>query len=473
MKARLLVTRMHRITTAIAALGTTAAPAAHAAYAAHAAHTSHAAYAARQADSTLPLPTAVRLALQSHPAVAAARASEAEAGARVGEARAARLPQVSALGSLTRFELPMIVAPLHGFDPTRPPTFNRTLLQGTAQLGYTLFDGGARGARIGAARAGERVAAAGLASAETRIAAEATRAYLAVLSGHGRLTAAEQSLAALAAERRRVQQALDVGRAARVDLLRVEADIAQAEAERVGTASDLEVAELALARLVALDPARTRAAGLTPVRLRDTTLTGDRAMLLARAADASPDLAQARRRSEAAEFARRAARAAWFPRLELGGGYLGFGSGTGDVTSEWQATVRISYPLFQGGARASAVSAASSRARGAAEQYRGAHMDLEAALDRVLAAAREASARVTAMTRAVDHLTEVVRIEQLALDAGAGTQAEFLRADADLRRARAALIEARHGEILARVELARITGELSPDWLANAVEPVP
>jgi outer membrane protein TolC len=129
--------------------------------------------------------------------------------------------------------------------------------------------------------------------------------------------------------------------------------------------------------------------------------------------------------------------------------------------------------LFQGGARAAAISAATSRARAAAEQSRAAELELEAALDRAFATAREARARVIAMTRAVDHLTEIARIEQLALDAGAGIQTDFLRAEADLRRSRAALIEAQYGEILARVELARLTGELSADWLATIVESVP
>jgi outer membrane protein TolC len=85
----------------------------------------------------------------------------------------------------------------------------------------------------------------------------------------------------------------------------------------------------------------------------------------------------------------------------------------------------------------------------------------------------ESRARADAVETAVQHLDEVARIEQLALEAGAGTQTDFLRADADLRRARAQLIEARHQEILARVRLARTTGELSLEWLAGTLEAMP
>jgi outer membrane protein TolC len=71
---------------------------------------------------------------------------------------------------------------------------------------------------------------------------------------------------------------------------------------------------------------------------------------------------------------------------------------------------------------------------------------------------------------AVDHLTEVSRIERLALEAGEGTQTDFLRAEADLRRARAELVQAEYGQVLAIIELARATGDLSPAWLQRILE---
>jgi outer membrane protein TolC len=77
---------------------------------------------------------------------------------------------------------------------------------------------------------------------------------------------------------------------------------------------------------------------------------------------------------------------------------------------------------------------------------------------------------VLAITRAVDHLAEVARIEQLALEVGAGTQTDYLRAAAELARTRAALVESRHAEIAATVELARLTGDLSTAWLERALE---
>ncbi|MDO8667184.1 MAG: TolC family protein, partial [Gemmatimonadales bacterium] len=74
-----------------------------------------------------------------------------------------------------------------------------------------------------------------------------------------------------------------------------------------------------------------------------------------------------------------------------------------------------------------------------------------------------------ALRSAVEQSEEVARIERLSLEVGSGTQTDYLDAEANLLRARASLIEARHAEISARIELARIAGELSPDWITTKV----
>jgi outer membrane protein TolC len=97
-------------------------------------------------------------------------------------------------------------------------------------------------------------------------------------------------------------------------------------------------------------------------------------------------------------------------------------------------------------------------------------LEIETTIDRALAAVADSDARVEALSRGVEHLTEVARIEQLALDVGAGVQTDYLRAEADLFAARAALAEVRHGALAARVALARATGELSTEWIALNLE---
>jgi len=50
---------------------------------------------------------------------------------------------------------------------------------------------------------------------------------------------------------------------------------------------------------------------------------------------------------------------------------------------------------------------------------------------------------------------------------GAGTQVDYLAAEAELAATRAAVVEARTLALLAEVELARATGALTPAWIAH------
>ena len=80
---------------------------------------------------------------------------------------------------------------------------------------------------------------------------------------------------------------------------------------------------------------------------------------------------------------------------------------------------------------------------------------------------------MAALESAVAQSQEVERIEKLALDVGTVVQTDYLDAEAKLFLAQAGLIQARHAEIAARVDLARTLGELSRDWLARNVESQP
>src|SRR5438552_4943675 len=80
---------------------------------------------------TLRLSDAIKLAEQRYPQLAFAKANVDETQSSVREARSAQLPSLSVDGNLTQFDKPMVVAPLHGFDPRNPPVFDRTLTQGS------------------------------------------------------------------------------------------------------------------------------------------------------------------------------------------------------------------------------------------------------------------------------------------------------------------------------------------------------
>ena len=418
-------------------------------------------------NRALTLREAVALARETHPSVGAARAGEEAAGAALGQAKSSWWPQLGTQASLVQYDQPMLVAPLHGFtqEQFERIEFEKTLLQGNVSLAWTLFDGGARTNRIRGASAEAAGAAADLSAAEMGLTARVTVAYLSVKTARGVLDSQERTIEALNAERRRVEQYLAEGQAAQVELLRVDAALAEAEARLVAMATRLDLAERELARLIGAPPSRTRASRLAGVRLPEEAPLADRGELLERALANNPELKRARLKVTTAEAGRGVAKAAWIPRFDVMGGYQAFSSDAGNVSSLWNVGVAVSWPLFTGAERSNAVGRARALAQVAREELRLAELQVAEDVDRALNAALETRALVEALSRAVQHQSEVVRIEQLSLEAGAGTQTDYLRAEANLSRARSLLVEAQNAEIAARVELARVVGELTSGWL--------
>jgi len=418
----------------------------------------------------LTLSSAVARALAYHPNALAVEAGVDAANAAVGEVSASRLPQLAFEGSATRYQEPMIVAPLHALDITRAPDFDRTLLRGTASVSYTLFDGGVRGSRIRGARAEAGAAESAREATLASLISLVTEAYLRVITAAEVLAAHDTRLSALETELDRAQQLYAEGTTARVVVLRAEAAVAQAEAERVAASAALEVAEQNLTRMIGASPDEAASENLIPVQLQREAAFLARDSLMAQATASNPELQRARERHEAAIATEKAAAALWLPNISLFGGYLGFGSGGGDLITEWQGGAKVTYPIFTGGARSNANARASATVELAHQEIRQAELAVSNGVDLGMSAVRESRARLEAVEEAVTHLTEVARIERLSLETGAGTQTEYLRSEAELLRAKATLIDARNTEIVARIELARITGQLNLSWLDRELE---
>jgi outer membrane protein len=290
-----------------------------------------------------------------------------------------------------------------------------------------------------------------------------------MLSAQDLLEASEALTTALESEMGRIGQLLAEGKAARVDLLRVQAALSRAEASEISARTDLDVAGGDLARLTGLPPDEIRAAGLSPLPHPGTSPVHPREALEA-ARTQSPALARTHRELAGAEAGLSLARAEWLPRLEAIGRYTNYGTWSGNHTQEWQAGVSLAFPIFTGGARAGAREAARALVDEVAERIRMVELEVEAGVERGLAAVAEASALSLALETAVEQYEEVARIEALALEAGAGVQTDFLRAEAELFQTRASLAQARNAQVLARIQLARIMGDLSPRWIQENVE---
>jgi outer membrane protein TolC len=418
------------------------------------------------------LENAVESALSTYPIVQRAEAGHAAARAGVRSSRAAYFPSLRLSGTLARYQKPMVVTPLHGFSPGQLPQFDRTLIQGAASLSLLVFDGFARNARLRQSRAEADAAGAHADEVRQAVIAQTARAYLEVQSARQTEDAHRSRFAALEAEKRRIDLVFGTGRAAQVDVLRIEAALAAARAEAVTLVERRRLAERDLARLTGLAADSMAVYVLPPLRLLSPPVE-TRADLLAQAREHSPKLRQAESGVQAAEAARAAARGARWPQLRAAANYLDFDSPGAESEREWNAGVELTVPVFTGGALGAAVARAAAGCRVAREDARLVRLQVEQALDVAQARLDEARAREQSLALAADRYEEVARIEALRLESGTGTETDYLDSQADLLWARAGLVEARRQVIAARIEIAQATGTLDSSWLTQNLEQIP
>lgn len=406
---------------------------------------------------------AVTRALAHHPEAGVARAEARRAERALAEAEAALLPRLDLTGSAVQFQEPMVVTPIHGFDPQSFPEFDETLIQGGLRLDHTLYDGGVRRGTISQRESEAGAAATGTETVEQALVARTLSTYLRILGIDATRAAADRRIDALEAERSRVEQLLEVGRAPEVDLRRADAALASARADRVRLAAALETAERDLARLIGAEDGEVASGALLPVGLAEGELPPRQALY--QELEGSPPVVRARQAVEAAEAAVAVARGNRRPRLALVGDVKEYGSSEGDFDTEWNAGLQVAVPVFRGGALEERMAQAEAARATAAERLRLARLEVRAALDRALASLAESRARAEALGEAVAQYAEVARIEKLRLDTGAGIQADYLDAEAALLDARAGLVEAENAVVAARVEVARAIGELGREWV--------
>jgi outer membrane protein TolC len=355
----------------------------------------------------------------------------------------------------------MLVAPLHAFDPTNIPRFETTLVRAELQGHYTLFEGGARGARIRGADAMADAARWSAEATEAELLEQVTTAYLGVSSGREILTAARRQVSALEAERDRAERHRVEGTAPRLEVLRAEAALLDARAQATTAEVRTDLAERTLARLTGLDADTVRARGVAEVILDGSR--GPDALV-------HPAVERGRRAVDGARARLDQERAALLPTVSASAALLDYGAvGSGHV-AEWQAGLRVSWPVFTGGARGAGIRRAQAELRTAEEELRLTRLRVDDERDAAEATRTAAAAKVQALQAAVEQWEEVARIEALSLDEGVGVQSDLLRAQAGLFRARAGLAQSRADLVVATVRVARARGALSMEWMDSALE---
>jgi outer membrane protein TolC len=420
------------------------------------------------ASVRITLDDAIQQGIANSQHLAEMRARERAAAATVASRDAADTPIVSAQAGYTRtnhvdeFAIAIPNQPPRVVYPDIPDNYRTRL-----DLQWPIYTGGRIDALDRAARAEASAAGSDLAAARADLRLEVTRAFWALVTADETAGVLRRSLDAIDAQVADLRTRFGQGLIPPNDVSSAEAQQARQRLLATQAANQRAIAEADLRRLTGneapgrLEPDPSTAGSLPDV----TSKTQEVASLIAAAVNARPERQGLRYRETAAREQIKASAAAWKPQISLGGGYdyarpnPRIFPRTTDWRTSWDASVNVSWTLWDGGRRAAdrALAVANAAAiearladfdRSLTFEVRQRRLELESSLAGIGAADEEVRAAA-----------DSERVVNERYRAGVATptdvlEAQVARLQAELDRTRA-IADAR----LAQARLARATGQ--------------
>jgi outer membrane protein TolC len=271
---------------------------------------------------------------------------------------------------------------------------------------------------------------------------------------------ADQNIQTLEHHLELVEVSERAGTGTRVDVLRVQAELAEARAEKILAHDHAALAKLSLSEVMGVEEYFEKLEGSLPMPSEERIASGLQLNLAAR-----PDYQAQLKRESAADRVNAASGAFWLPRISLfameqfysyNGTFSPVILASSGLQSAYGFGLRLNWNLFDGGSSIAKSAQAEVQARQSTESSHGfklsATTDFETWKRRYIYNSHLFKAR----QRSVEQNEESIRLAIVSVKEGTKTHSEFLDAERDLFRARAGVIQAQLAalEAFSRLEVA-------------------
>lgn len=400
-------------------------------------------------------------ALRKSPAIGAATARVGVALESARLARAERLPRFDFVSRYDylgpRQQLPMRGAVFDLKALAAPFRYNDSLYRFGAGFSVPVYSGGRITATISREELGQGLSQEQLRLAKEDLITDVAVSYYRILQLGEEIKATEASLASLREAQRVVGQQVEVGKAARVELLKVNARLAAVELDLIRVRNEGDVTRTRLTTLLGreafVDKVRVRGPLEYTAKPRELSQHLDMA-IRQRPELRAQDLAVSIERQNV-----RIARAALLPSLNISGLAEGIRGNASPLFDQETAVASVSIPLFSGQDLA-ATARARVRVREEEEQLRRLRLRIGLEVEQAYLNLDAAEKRILAAGPALAEAEEVLRIEQLKLSVSKGIVRDTLDAQAAALQARTNYAQALAEANVAWVALARATGNV-------------
>jgi outer membrane protein TolC len=416
---------------------------------------------AQAAPVRLSLGEAVRSAIEHSAVAEIARLRVDESRARVGQARSALFPSLSAdiLQSGRTFNTATFGLELPGFDPNGQVEGPVKTIDFRGKIGQTVFDQAAH-ARLAAARSAVTATDAQADAAAEQAAASASTAYVRALRAEGQLRS-RQADSSLSAELLGIaRDLLESGVGIALDVTRAQSQFAGIRAQLIAARNDRSRARLELLRAIGLPLD-------TPIELTDS-LGSTPAEALPdeeRAVDVAlrerADVRAAHEQMNAVHTQISAIRAERLPTLGLVADHGVIGNNTSHLLPTYTWGIQVSVPIFEGGQRANRIAEQSAVERELEVHERDLRSEVSVEVRGALLDIASAREQVDAVRERVRLGEQEVSQARERFAAGVAGNADVISASLSLSSARTSLVDAEALYQSARVALARAQGTLT------------
>ena len=396
----------------------------------------------------------IAIALEAQPLIQATLYDYAAARARVREAFAPLLPQLSGTSTATRSSSTVLSTSATTSRAVTVP-INRQLSDtflAQVQLSQLLFDFGKTLAATQVARKLAEVSAEGVELQRQLIALTVKEAYTNILLAQRLIRVQEQALERADLNLSSAKGFYDVGTQPLSTVVRAEVDVANAKVDLINARNALRTARVALNTAMAVEAS-------TPTEIRDNLayepITLDRAALRAEALRQSPEYRQAKLQSSAAEANVQVASRNFLPNISGTGSY---GGAQPDLNPTWSLGLAFTWNIFDGGHLIAAYQEAKANLGAAGARVKAAELTLIQSLEQAEIAVEAAQERIQAALVLINSAQENFRLAQGRFDVGVGTILELTDAQLALTQAQNTEAQALADYRIALAQLDRAAG---------------
>ena len=395
------------------------------------------------------LDKAIEMALKTNPTVKISEADSSVAKAQKDEAKASRWLSIDYTHKTARGGY---------YDPD--PSSSQYAPRNSHTNGFTasipLYTGGKLSGTIEQAVQNYKSSEYGVDESYQAVKLSATNGYYGVLQAIDTVKLSKDSVERLSAHLQNVQAQYDVGVVAKVDVLRSQVELADAEQTLIKAQNAYDLAVADLNNIIGL-PHGTDLKVTESLQYNKYDNPMENCINFALAN--RPELFQAEAGIEAAKAAVKVAKSGYMPQVAASASNdWSSTSWPGDDNQNWGVGVSVSMNVFDSGVTAAKVNASEASLYKAEETYRQTKDSVQLDVRNNYLSLREAEKRIATSRVAVDSAEEDYRISQLRYQAGVGTNIDVMDAQVALTQAKNNYVQALYDYNTSSAALAKSMG---------------